>query len=545
MSAFMSYTIAITLLVALATHLFERCSISAGIPSRWIWMIGILTSVGGPFFLSVERGAPEAATGSTDAALTDVSRMAISEAIPAGAREPAFPSLEDLNPLLEWAWPALSLTLCVGLVILTRRARREVEDAAPGLVSGTPVLLTESLGPAIVGAIRYRILLPRWVLELRPAQQEMIVAHEREHARAFDPLLLWVAVAIVVIFPWNPGLWYLMRRLRTSIELDCDRRVVTSRGDPHSYMTLLVDVGERVSGLRTFAPALAESRSQLHRRILAMHPLSSAMSRTRIVAFTAVAVVVLAGATRVPAPGLNLTVMSMFAGAPTPTQDTVGRAHQEYEVTDPVRHISGTGIPVYPAALKASKVEGEVIAQFVVDETGKVEMNTVRFIAATNDLFAAAVTSALREIEFDPARYRASRVRQLVQQAFHFRLDSEEPAVQTFDDDSFLRARRAVAQDSAIAMARRLEPGAFDRSTNPGSVLVGLYYDESGHLAHHSLVPIPGNATSWRVYYPRLFPDPEKADNPAFGLMADLESGPGGRRVGLVAVWMKDPGRLR
>src|SRR4029079_13964996 len=63
----------------------------------------------------------------------------------------------------------------------------------------------------------------------------------------------------------------------------------------------------------------------------------------------------------------------------------------EFQVEKPVQQIPGTGTPRYPDALRSSGVEGEVQAQFIVNEDGKAETNSFKVLKATNDLFAAAV----------------------------------------------------------------------------------------------------------------------------------------------------------
>src|SRR5512141_1819057 len=71
------------------------------------------------------------------------------------------------------------------------------------------------------------------------------------------------------------------------------------------------------------------------------------------------------------------------------------QTYYEFQVEKPVQQIPGTGAPRYPDALRSSGVEGEVQAQFVVDENGKAEVGTFKVLKATNDLFASAVRSAL------------------------------------------------------------------------------------------------------------------------------------------------------
>ena len=95
----------------------------------------------------------------------------------------------------------------------------------------------------------------------------------------------------------------------------------------------------------------------------------------------------------------------------------------EFQVEKPVQQIPGTGVPRYPDALRSSGVEGEVQAQFIVNEEGRAETGSFKVLKATNDLFAAAVRSALPQMRFYAAEVGGKKVRQLVQQSFQFKLD--------------------------------------------------------------------------------------------------------------------------
>lgn len=92
----------------------------------------------------------------------------------------------------------------------------------------------------------------------------------------------------------------------------------------------------------------------------------------------------------------------------------------EFMVEKPVTEASNTQRPRYPDILKSAGVEGEVLAQFVVDTTGHVEINTFKVLKTSHELFAAAVRSALPGMRFIPAEVGNKRVRQLVQQPFVF-----------------------------------------------------------------------------------------------------------------------------
>ncbi|HEX6575997.1 MAG TPA: energy transducer TonB [Gemmatimonadaceae bacterium] len=95
--------------------------------------------------------------------------------------------------------------------------------------------------------------------------------------------------------------------------------------------------------------------------------------------------------------------------------------YDSYQVDVPVAAIGGIA-PVYPAAMRASGVEGEVKAEFVVDRHGRADPASLRIIASSNDLFSDAVRVALPRMRFRPAQLKGESVSQLVQQLFVFRL---------------------------------------------------------------------------------------------------------------------------
>jgi protein TonB len=72
--------------------------------------------------------------------------------------------------------------------------------------------------------------------------------------------------------------------------------------------------------------------------------------------------------------------------------------------------------------LRSSGVEGKVIAQFVVDEQGRAEEGSLRFVSSDNRLFEDAVRVALVRMRFIAAEIGGVKVRQLVQMPFVFTL---------------------------------------------------------------------------------------------------------------------------
>lgn len=92
----------------------------------------------------------------------------------------------------------------------------------------------------------------------------------------------------------------------------------------------------------------------------------------------------------------------------------------DFQVEKPVAPIPGSGSPRYPEILLSAGVEGQVLAQFVVDTLGRVESGSFKVIRSDHDLFTAAVRSALPAMRFLPAEVGGRKVKQLVQQPFVF-----------------------------------------------------------------------------------------------------------------------------
>lgn len=95
--------------------------------------------------------------------------------------------------------------------------------------------------------------------------------------------------------------------------------------------------------------------------------------------------------------------------------------YMEFQVEKAVEKI-GDEAPEYPLSLKALGVEGEVMAQFVVNESGRYEPGTVKILKSSNPAFAAAVKDALPRMRFSAARIGGRKVQQLVQMPFQFHI---------------------------------------------------------------------------------------------------------------------------
>lgn len=86
------------------------------------------------------------------------------------------------------------------------------------------------------------------------------------------------------------------------------------------------------------------------------------------------------------------------------------------------RLLDTTATPSYPPMLLSHRVDGEVLAQFVVDTLGRAEMSSFKVLKTTHVLFANSVRGLLPSLRFAPAEVSGGKVRQLLQLPFTFRL---------------------------------------------------------------------------------------------------------------------------
>lgn len=98
-----------------------------------------------------------------------------------------------------------------------------------------------------------------------------------------------------------------------------------------------------------------------------------------------------------------------------------GSAWGEEQVDVAVRQRGGVNLK-YPERLRANNISGTVMMRFIVGTNGRVEMSSVKVLDSPHDEFTAAVKDALRGMRFQPAEVRGTKVRQLVEQSFTFKL---------------------------------------------------------------------------------------------------------------------------
>lgn len=263
--AVMGFLTVVSLLAYVAARVADEGIRRLGIPTRWLWLVAI----GMPFVLLLVPLL--ASTGAAAPAAGAFGMAPVIELSPIVVGEGSGPGIIGWLPTaLAGAWIVGSAALAVLLIRTHVSLVAERREWSHSSVSGRDVYVSVDRGPAVAGILRPWIVLPRWALSLPEGELDFVLLHEEEHLRARDTLLLAIALFFVVLAPWNPGSWLHLRRLKTAMEVDCDRRVLRRAPDRATYGESLLSVAARSSGLSLGLAAFTEKGRSLKTRILAM-----------------------------------------------------------------------------------------------------------------------------------------------------------------------------------------------------------------------------------------------------------------------------------
>ncbi|HEY8483268.1 MAG TPA: M56 family metallopeptidase [Longimicrobiales bacterium] len=452
-AAWMLYAVLVSALLALVGLAVERLLRLYGWPTRWVWVGAVVGSLVLPV---VARYVPDPEpVGSVGAGRLGAVPL-LAEPIVLLAEVPrAEPALDRVLGGLWLLGSAALLFAVARSVVALRRGWREWR---PKLVGERLVLVSRDVGPAVVGWSSGVVVVPGWVLALDAALRDYLLAHEEEHLRAGDHRLLPLGLLALVAMPWNPVLWWKVRRLRLAVEVDCDARVLRGRPDVGTYAGLLLEVAERRSGLRPLPlAAFSEPASFLERRILAMTARKPAHRRLRALAYGAAAAAGLVAACELPFEyepsgvlarsdarlgGTFPALLDTLVARRLPSAETLqadrgepeqgargeggGPAFTPYTM-EPVlqnREEVATALArAYPRRLREAGIGGSVVIWFNIDERGEVRQVQIKHGSGIAELDAAALEVA-RVMRFSPALYYDTPVPVWIQIPIVFRTQS-------------------------------------------------------------------------------------------------------------------------
>jgi len=223
---------------------------------------------------------------------------------------------------LAAVWAMLSLWKATQLTVSAVRLHQLASRATPvssgpaveallGLNGGRRAELctsTEVERPSVFGFFRPRILFPPALLEVLSAEEvRQVVVHEMEHLNRGDDWTNLLQKLALVLFPLNPAILWVERRLCQERELACDDRVLRSCCGRKAYAICLTHLAEYTLIHRGLTLVLGawERRPELVRRVhrILRRPLNSMSPRAAIAVTGGLSVAVLvlaAGLARSP-----------------------------------------------------------------------------------------------------------------------------------------------------------------------------------------------------------------------------------------------------
>lgn len=438
LAIWMLYAVSVSGVVGLGAFMAERALEATGRPVRGVWAMAFLVAMG-----VIALPAPSWVTGWQTAGLDAVSPMVPFSAElvgngvapAAGTADPGSPEVLTFWLLGLWATAALLLLLRWG--VRWWRTRRISEGWSRVRLPEGEVLVSADAGPAVVGLLEPRVVLPRWCLELSSRERTLILAHEREHERARDGLLLAVAGFLVSAVPWNFPFWAFLWRLRESVEVDCDARVLRNQPEAkRPYGELLIRMASAQRG-----PALASSttvrpRSTVSRRIQRLVANRQGMSRPRLLGLVSLATLTLAVSCLVPGPDREVAdptgpdeVSSPGEVSPD-AQLSSEPAFTPYTQPPEVQNRDEVRASLhreYPDDLRAAGVGGTTVVYFFVNRDGEVE-NARTARSSGHEALDAAALRVAQAFRFTPARNGDRRVPVWIQIPLIFQADAADDA---------------------------------------------------------------------------------------------------------------------
>lgn len=375
--------------------------------ARWVWATSFVLALTVPFLrgplVSWADGLLAGTWSSGESALAELGGMEIIGAPAVAAALAPW----DTVLLLGWvaATTALSAVLALGLLKVRRaKARWRVEE-----LDGVSVLVSDTVGPAVVGLLHAQIVIPAWALSLPHGERSLILRHESEHRLAKDPALLSAALAAALMMPWNAALWWGFHRLRHAVETDCDHRVLSTQAlAASSYARLLLEVGTRPESRIPLGAGFGAQPSLLERRIRALVVKPTGGLQTTA-GHILLAALLLAASCSVSNPDSVLpTDVQLSEVGAVQLVEPMEPSFTPFTVAPSIRNreeVVQAMVDAYPPLLKAAGIGGTVVVYFFIDELGRVQ----DFRIETSSGHAALDDAALRTASayrFTPALNR-------------------------------------------------------------------------------------------------------------------------------------------
>ncbi len=368
------------------------------------------------------------------------------------------PSLSEVTLLVLAAGAAIRLLwLLAGLASLRRfrRNSRTLDPLPPPMELAQQRLgvradfrVSERVpGPVTFGFRRPLILLPTRVLEMPAASQEAIACHELIHVRRCD--WVWTAAEelVLAVFWFHPAIWWLAGRIRLEREQVVDREAVAVTQSGKQYVEALLAVaGFNRETLLTPVTLFFEARHLVHRVTSILKAPSAKelnMPKKRLILRVAIGLCAALAVAR-----LSVSLFPLHALVP----DQVVAQEGPVKVESGMTLVHSTRI-VYPEAARKQRIEGDVVAEITIDESGQVI--DARILSGPEPL-RRAVLAAVLQWQYQPSNHS----RRVATVTARFRLPGEGGKEVALKDKLIAEG---VPSQEAETMSRKIQEREQER----------------------------------------------------------------------------------
>lgn len=295
---------------------------------------------------------------------------------------------------------------------LRRRARPLPGECAGGTAADIRVS-DEVAGPVNFGFSCPVVLLPGDFESMPEPARRTILCHELLHVERRDWVFMVIEELIRAALWFHPATWWVLGRIHLVREQVVDGEVIARTGAREEYLeTLLAAAGGEARADLAPAPLFLRKR-HLARRVAAILK-ETTMSKQRLYCSLAA----IAGM-------LTLTIwmagilLPLRAPAQAPPPPAAPAAVQQFtKVTGGGDHLLHRAPVRYPPEAREKRIEGAVVLEITVDQTGKV--SDARVLSGPEPLRKAALQSVL-EWHYDPQSQAPATMQVVVE----FRLPKE------------------------------------------------------------------------------------------------------------------------
>jgi beta-lactamase regulating signal transducer with metallopeptidase domain len=394
-----AYTIAVAAVLSVVGLCAERFARLHRLPRRTAWAAAMLLSVLLPTSMIILARPAEIQNVSVPVADLEVPYLNpepadIAESPAAQFPAQALPSVQSVRsvpaapstsvaPRLTWelprpsdrmlvtTWMATSAVLALYLLGANLLLRRRMKGWHNATVQDHQVLISEVTGPALLGALSPRIVVPRWLLLQPHGTQALILQHEQQHVLARDALLIMAGLVAIVAVPWNLPLWWQWRRLRQAIEMDCDARVLGAGAEANAYAEVLLAVTQRSRRIPAGSLAMSEPVHAVERRIANLLPDTIRYARLQDIAVLLLAAAGTGAALALDAPALpgraaEMTPLAAPQGV-SARASAVMSASRATVITAAQSTIMAAAAPASRADESAPPVQTQVLAHLATE----------------------------------------------------------------------------------------------------------------------------------------------------------------------------------